>query len=197
MSRKPTGHIRQRKKSLWEGQYVFQRERRSIYGKTRNEVERELEKIVASIERGEYVRPNEHTLKSWLKEWLDTYAKPSLRPATFLSYESIAERHFHSTLGNVRLNNVSTKMLQDFFNEKLLNGRADKKGGGLSVKTLKNIKYMLHVAFEQAYFFNLVPYNPVDGVRLPVPDHVEQRVMTANHRDSGYDIKVSVKYSGV
>ena len=130
MSRKPTRHIRQRKKRLWEGQYVFQRERRSIYGKTRSEVERELERIVASIERGEYVRPNVHTLKSWLQEWLDTYAKPSLRPATFLNYESIVERHFSSTLGNVRLNNVSTKLLQDFFNEKLLNGRADKKGVG-------------------------------------------------------------------
>lgn len=183
MSKKATGHIRQRKKGLWEGQYVFQRERRSIYGKTRNEVERELEDIVASIERGEYVRPNQHTLKSWLGEWLETYAKPSLRPGTFLNYESIIERHFSSGLGNVRLNNVSTKKLQDFFNEKLLNGRADKKEGGLSIKTLKNIKYMLHVAFEQAYFFNLVPFNPIDGVRLPVPDHVEQRVMTANEKN--------------
>ena len=183
MSKKATGHIRQRKKGLWEGQYVFQRERRSIYGKTRYEVERELKNIVASIAHGEYVRPNEHTLKSWLREWLDTYAKPSLRPATFLNYESIIERHFNSTLGNVRLSNVSTKLLQDFFNEKLLNGRADKKGGGLSVKTLKNIKYMLHVAFEQAYFFNMIPYNPLDGVRLPVPDHVEQRVMTVNEKN--------------
>ena len=183
MGKKATGHIRQQKKGLWEGQYVFQQERRSIYGKTRSEVEKELACIVASIERGEYVRPNQHTLKSWLEEWLETYAKPSLRPGTFLNYESIIERHFSSGLGYVRLNTVSTKMLQDFFNEKLQNGRADKKGGGLSVKILKNIKYMLHVAFEQAYFFNLVPFNPIDGVRLPVPDHVEQRVMTANEKN--------------
>ena len=183
MSKKATGHIRQRKKGLWEGQYVFQRERRSIYGKTRNEVETELKNIVASIERGEYVRPNQHTLKSWLEEWLETYAKPALRPATFLNYESIIERHFSSGLGYVRLNNVSTKMMQNFFNEKMLNGRADKKKGGLSVKTLKNMKHMLHVAFDQAYFFNLVPFNPIDGVRLPVPDYVEQRVLTTSEKN--------------
>ena len=111
MSRKPTGHIRQRKKGLWEGQYVFQRERRSIYGKTKSEVERELKYIVASIERGEYVRPNAHTVKSWLNEWLDIYATSSLRPGTFLSCESVIDRHINPALGNVRLSNVSTKML--------------------------------------------------------------------------------------
>lgn len=31
-------------------------------------------------------------------------------------------------------------MLQNFFNEKMVSGRADKKPGGLSPKTLKNIK---------------------------------------------------------
>lgn len=94
MARKATGHVRQRKTNLWEGQYVFQRERRSIYGRTRKEVEKELKQIILSTERGEYVRPNQHTLNSWLREWLETYAKPSLRPATFLNYESIIERHF-------------------------------------------------------------------------------------------------------
>lgn len=183
MGKKATGHIRQRKKDLWKGQYVFQKERRSIYRQTRNEVETELAKIVTSIERGEYVRPNQHTLRSWLNEWLETYAKPALRPGTFLTYESIIERHFSFGFGYVRLDNVSTKMMQNFFNEKLLNGKADKKEGGLSVKTLKNIKYMLHVVFEQAYFFHLVPYNPIDGVRLPVPDYAEQRVMTANEKN--------------
>lgn len=143
-------------------------------------MEKELKQIVLSIERGEYVRPNQHTLNSWLREWLETYAKPSLRPATFLNYESIIERHFSSTIGNVRLDNISTQMLQNFFTEKLSKGRADKKAGGLSVKTVKNIRYMLHTALEQAYFFNLIPYNPADGIRLPVPEYIEQRVMISD-----------------
>lgn len=51
------------------------------------------------------------------------------------------------------------------------------------MKTLKNIKYMLHTALEQAYFFNLIPYNPADGIRLPVPEYIEQRVMTSKEKD--------------
>lgn len=182
MSKPPTGYVRQRKNGLWEGQYVFQRQKRSIYGEGREEVEKQLNKIVKSIEKGTYTRPNQHTLLSWLREWLKTYAKPTLRPATFTNYEMSIERHFSGDLGRVKLKNVSTRMLQTFFNEKLVSGRADKKKGGLSPKTLKNIKYMLHVAFEQAYYAQLISFNPVAGVRLPVPDGPEQRVLTAEEK---------------
>lgn len=74
-------------------------------------------------------------------------------------------------------------MLQDFFNKKLILGRADKKSGGLSAKTLKNMKYMLHVALDQAYYDKLISSNPVDGVRLPVPDGPEQRVLRPEEKE--------------
>lgn len=183
MGKQRTGHIRQRENGLWEGQYVYKGERRSIYGKTQEEVARQLEEIIASIEEGTYIRPNQHTLLSWLREWLHTYAEPTLRPATFTNYELIIERHFNTKLGNVKLKNISTRMLQNFFNEKLVSGRADKKSGGLSPKTLKNMKYMLHVALDQAYFDELIPSNPVNGVRLPVPDGPEQRVLRPEEKE--------------
>lgn len=183
MAKQLTGHIRERENGLWEGQYVYKRERRSIYGKTQEEVARQLEEIITSIEEGTYIRPNQHTLLSWLREWLHTYAEPTLRPATFTNYELIIERHFNTKLGNVKLKNISTQMLQNFFNEKLVSGRADKKSGGLSPKTLKNMKYMLHVALDQAYFDELIPSNPVNGVRLPVPDGPEQRVLRPEEKE--------------
>lgn len=74
-------------------------------------------------------------------------------------------------------------MLQAFFNEKLVSGRADRKSGGLSAKTLKNMRYMLHVAFDQACYDNLISSTPVDGVRLPVPDGPEQRVLRPEEKE--------------
>lgn len=127
MGKQLTGHIRLGETGLWEGQYIYKGERRSIYGKTQEEVSRQLNEIIASIEEGSYVRPNQHTLLSWLREWLNIYAKPTLRPAAFTNYEMTIERHFNARLGKVKLKNVSTRMLQDFFNEKLVSGRADKK----------------------------------------------------------------------
>ena len=183
MSKRLTGHIRRRENGLWEGQYVYERERRSIYGKTREGVSQQLAEIITSIEEGNYIRPNQHTLLSWLREWQTTYAKPALRPSTFTNYEMTIERHFNTELGRIKLKNVSTRMLQNFFNEKLVSGRTDGKSGGLSAKTLKNIKYMLHVALDQAYYDKLILSNPVDGVRLPVPDGPEQRVLRPEEKE--------------
>lgn len=183
MSKPATGYVRQRKNGLWEGQYTFQREKRSIYGQTREEVTQELERIIHSIEDGNYVRPSQHTLISWLRDWVKTYAKPTLRPSTSTNYEFTIERHFTGKLGNTQLRNISTRMLQNFFNRKLKTGRADRRPGGLSPKTLKNIRYMLHVALDQACHDRLIPFNPLDGVRLPVPDHPEQRVLTSEEKE--------------
>ena len=129
LGRQRTGHIRQRENGLWEGQYVYERERRSIYGKTREEVSQQLAEVITSIEEGNYIRPNQHTLLSWLREWQNTYAKPTLRPSTFTNYEMTIERYFNTELGRVKLKNLSTRMLQNFFNEKLFSGRADGKPG--------------------------------------------------------------------
>lgn len=183
MNKQRTGHIRQRENGLWEGQYIYERERRSIYGKTREGVSQHLAEIITSIEEGNYIRPNQHTLLSWLREWQTTYAKPTLRPSTFTNYEMTIERHFNAELGRVKLKNVSTRMLQNFFNEKLVSGRSDGKSGGLSAKTLKNIKYMLHVSLDQACYDKLISSNPVDGVRLPVPDGPEQRVLRLEEKE--------------
>ena len=142
-----------------------------------------MDEIIASIKNGNYIRPNQHTLISWLREWLHTYAKPTLRPATFTNYEVNIERHFNTEFGKVKLKNVSTRMLQSFFNEKLVSGRADKKSGGLSPKTLKNMRYMLHVALDQACYDQLISFNPVNGVRLPVPDSPEQRVLRPEEKE--------------
>lgn len=42
---------------------------------------------------------------------------------------------------------------------------------------------MLHVAFDQAYYDELIPSNPVNGVRLPVPDGPEQRVLRSKEKE--------------
>jgi len=183
MSNEAHGHIRKRKNGLWEGQYVFQKHRRSIYGETEVEVYNKLEGILNAIHTGTYVRPNEHTVKSWLLEWLDTYARVSLRPSTFMNYEAQIKIHMLPAFGKMLLRNVSVETLQTFFNGKLTGGRLDHKSGGLSVKTLKNMRHILNVAFSQAYYNRILSFNPVEGTRLPVPDQPEQRVLNEHEKE--------------
>lgn len=41
------------KNGLWEGRYIYKKERRSIYCKTQEEVSRQLDEIIASTEKRE------------------------------------------------------------------------------------------------------------------------------------------------
>lgn len=47
MSKQLTGHIRQWKNRLREGQYVYKRGRRSIYGKTQEEVSQQVNEVAS------------------------------------------------------------------------------------------------------------------------------------------------------
>jgi len=196
MPNEAQGHIRKRKNGLWEGQYVFQKHKGSIYGETEVEVCNKLEGIVNAIRIGEYVRPSEYTVESWMFEWLESYAKTSLRPSTFMSYESQIRIHIIPAFGKILLKNVSVKALQIFFNSKLSGGRRDRKSGGLSPKTLKNMRHLLNVAFSQAYYDRIIPFNPVEGIRLPVPGHPEQRVLDEYEKDILFKAALS-KYSAI
>jgi len=188
MGREAKGYIRQRKDGRWEGRYVYQKHQRSIYGKTEYEVCEKLKVIINLIKEGKYVKPNEHTVSFWMDKWYEMYASIVLRPSTFVNYRGIIDRHIKPYFGNLFLKNVSVEMLQRFFNEKMINGRLDGKEGGLSPKTIKNMKHMLNVAFTQALHQRIITYNPVEGVKLPTGEDNEARVLNKEEKASFYNV---------
>lgn len=167
------GSIRKRRDGLWEARYTAgydyngKQKQKSIYGKTRQEVQKKLTKINANINDGTYIEPNKIKLNEWLLYWLKNYAQNKIRPSTYSSYETYILKHIHLSFNeNLRLNKLTTNDLQLFFNDKYRNGRLDGKGG-LSPKTLKNMYNMFHEALQQAVTNKLIYSNPIKGVTLP------------------------------
>lgn len=74
--------------------------------------------------------------------------------------------------------------IQKFFNQKAEKGRLDGKGG-LSTKTLRNIKNTMNACFEQAVYNGLIQTNPLQGVRLPRYEQKEMRILS---RDEMYKL---------
>ena len=66
------GSIRQRKDGLWETRVTVGKkpdgkpDRRSLYGKTRAEVQRKLREALAALDCGTYVEPSKLTVGEWL-----------------------------------------------------------------------------------------------------------------------------------
>ncbi len=113
------------------------------------------------------------TVKEWLYEWFEVYSMPNVKQSTAVSYEGYIRNHIVPELGDIKLRDVKFDMLQKFFNDK-----AKKR----SAKTVRNIRTMLHKAFNDAYLNDLIEKNFVEFVRLPTVIEPEMRVFTVNEQ---------------
>ena len=162
-----SGCIRLRKDGRWEGIYSIPDAdgcgkyiRKSVYGKTQEEVRKKLTQIISEIDEGTYSDASKYTVSEWLETWLDTYVKPAVKDFTLDSYSNICRNHIIPSLGKLKLKELKTTQIQKFYN--LLLDR-----GTLSVKTIKNIHGVLHKALTQAYLVGEIKQNPADRCQLP------------------------------
>lgn len=103
------------------------------------------------------------TLSQWLDEWINTYCI-NLKEQTISSYKQSIRCHIKRVLGDIKLVDLSTQMIQLFYNS--LNIGTDIKKP-LSAKTIKNIHGVLHKALDIAKRLNYISKNPADLAILP------------------------------
>lgn len=116
------------------------------------------------------------TVGEWMDRWLEKYAKPTVKLSTYCSYEQLIRSHVKPQIGGRYLSTLTGEELQDFFNERRVQGNL-RGEGGLSTKTLTNLRNMMHLAFGQAVQNRLMAANLVEGVRLPKAEKHEMRVL--------------------
>lgn len=188
MSRKKNangeGGIRLNSRGQYEGRYCFGRDekgrlkRYSVYGKTKKEVSDKLKVILVDIAKGIYTEPTKLTFVGWLQSWLENYAMHTIKPATYTNYNSYINRHIKEYFGDAKLQSVTPDSLQKFINSKINGGRLDGKEGGISPKTIINIKNMLHAALDQAVANGHIQKNITEHIRTPKQSKKEMRVLT-------------------
>ena len=112
--RRPNGEgtIYQRRDGRWEGAaYVLLpsggRARKRVYGKTRSEVFAKLAELQQKTRSGLPAISGQMTIATYLNEWLETVAKPSVRPSMFYSYRLYVQDHLIPALGNKRLTRLT------------------------------------------------------------------------------------------
>jgi hypothetical protein len=83
------GHIRQRSIGSWEIRYDFgtdpatgkRRVATSTVRGDRKNAEKELRRLLRTIDTGEHVDPSRLTVRQWLEQWLETVS-PEVAPNT-------------------------------------------------------------------------------------------------------------------
>ncbi len=158
------GCIRQRADKTWEGIYTCgydkngKLKRRSIYGKTRGEVQKKLREILSSIDVGNYVDPASITCNEWLDDWLKRYLV-NTKESTKAQYELYLRLYVRPSIGEIKLQKVSFFMIKNII--------LDCIAEDLSPKTIRNLNGIVHHAFADAIKVKLVKENPAEGQDLP------------------------------
>lgn len=110
-------------------------------------------------------------VRLWLEE-----AEIRVDAVTLQGYASLADTHIlpYFDALKVKLVDVDRRVLQTYLDEKYRNGRLDGKGG-LSPRSLRLHKNVLHQTLKDALRDGLIPSNPCDLVTLPKNDRHESK----------------------
>lgn len=179
------GHVRRRGKNSWAivleigRDAVGKRQQKwhSVKG-SREDADIELAKLLNKLHTGSYVRTSRLTVREYLKRWLADYAKANVSNKTFERYDEIVRIHLVPSLGHHRLSALQPLHIQSCYSEAMLNGRKDRKEGGLSAQTVLHHHRLLREALQQAVRWQLLARNPADSVEPPRPIRREMAVLT-------------------
>ncbi len=163
--------IKKRKDGRYEAKYVVQTpdgtRRRSVYGKTREEVAIRLAEALKAKDEAPVPAPTDLTVAEFLGGMHDAAVKHSVKRRTYESYRCIVNRHIVPVLGGVKLADLTPRRVQGFYGDKLMSG--------LSSKTVTNIHTTLHRALKLAVDWELLSRNVCDSVSLPRRETPEVR----------------------
>ncbi len=195
------GSIRQRKDGTWEGRYTIgihpgtgKAIRKSVYGKTRDEVAAKLRAITSQVDSGTYLEPSKITVKQWFETWLMDYMADK-KPLTIQQYRSMAETHIYPALGATKLSKLTSPQLQKFYNQLAVDGMTTRRKNPetgqmeivkktttrknpqtgkaeivyypLSAKTIRNVHDIIHKSLDSAIKAGIIRENVASNCTLP------------------------------
>jgi integrase len=182
-----SGHLRERSPGAFEIRYSFGSDpatgKRRIATATvrgsRKDAEKELRRLLRSLDTGEHVDPNRITVREWLETWLAA-VRSEVAPKTHERYGEIVNLLLIPALGNLQVAKLAPVHIQDAYNGWATGGRRDGKPGGLAPRTRRHIHRILSAALTRAVEQQLIARNPCDVFkkRLPKVERREMAVLT-------------------
>jgi len=127
------------------GKYI----RRSFLADSYEEADKKLKVIIERIKDGQYSVESEMKYKHWLNYWLDDCKVNTIEQTTLDNYKGNLNNHVIPWLGDIKLNDLSVKDIQKFYNHLYEEGREDGTGG-LNPRTVQRIHTIISSSLKHA-----------------------------------------------
>jgi integrase len=170
----------------------------------KRKAEQMLRETIQQYEQQQDVIASDVTFANYIRHWLKI-AKRKVDEVTYQGYEVLANSQIlpYFDASNIKLQDVTTKVLQDYIDEKQENGRKDGKGG-LSAASLRRHKNILNQTLKEAVKNKLLSQNPCEFLMLPQQEKYQsnfysvpqlQRLFDAIHDEPLYPlVKITAMY---
>lgn len=127
-------NIHKRKDGRWEGRYKKERDvygkvkYGSVYGKTYREVKDKLNAISMLPANSVITKPCKKTFGDVLNLWMENN-KIRLKGGTIYKYQNMIDTHIMPELGEIKLNELDSTVINAFLSRKSISGKLDGTGG--------------------------------------------------------------------
>lgn len=137
-----------------------------VKGNNKRKAERVLKELIAKYE-GLNLENENVLFTTFLDKWLQS-VKPILKPATWESYDKTVSGKIkpYFEQKNYKFRDIKPEIFTEYFVYLATEGKSNGKGG-LSYKTVKNIRGVLSSAYEYAIENSYIKDNPVLKSRMP------------------------------
>jgi integrase len=196
------GHIRERSPGSFELRYELGTDPASGKRRTttatvrgsRKDAEKELRRLLRSVDTGEHVDPTRMSTGRWLETWLES-ARHEVAPRSYERYASIVNRHLIPGLGQLPIVKLTPAHIQRFYNDLAISGRCDGKSGALHPRSRRQIHRVLSAALGRAVEQQVLARNPCDAFkkRLPKVERSEMMTLTAEQSQRLLDEALSTR----
>lgn len=165
------GSIFQRADGRWAATIVVGRNsagkriRRTVYGKAKQDVQRQLSDLVTRKAIGTLTAASRETVAAYLKWWLETIAQPKVRATTYASYQGTIEKHINPRIGGDALQKLTAMRVQSLDTEMIRDG--------CSPRMRQLTHAILRAALNRAVKLGRLARNVCDAVDVPTVPKVE------------------------
>lgn len=144
--------------SKWRGQITVNGERLSYTADKKADVNNWLAKVKTDANLGILPKNSNITIEEFGKNWLEKKVKPTVSIQTYVRYERAFNVHFFPQFGNIRLQKLTSEIIEDGFNKSFSESQSDE----YVRNTCRIFKRMLTSAVHQ----EILAKNPCDKVTI-------------------------------
>lgn len=127
--------------------------RKVFYGKTKTEVAMKMSTTLSEKLNGGSASIVNDPLQVLMQQWLVVFKQAEVSARTFERSLGIAKKHIYPVMGQLKITEVTTNMIQGMLNKMLFNGYA--------IASVRKVKFLLNQFFSHCKRSKFIGENPV------------------------------------